>query len=333
MAVIALIFLAYTTPKESFQEAVRRIRWDWALLAVLLYFIAQTLLACRWVLLLRVQGVFISQFQAIRLTYMGLFYNNFMPGAVGGDLLKGWYITHHSEKHRRVEAAVTVFVDRIVGLIGMILVASVASLFVGSEMGVETEEGWRLQVRWLVWGILGVMVVVAVVFLSRHVRRGLMISKLLEKLPFKKLLRQIDEAIRLYRHHKRVMFIALLLTVVIQGLSIVAIWLLTQALYFEKVTFIQCLIIMPIIWVISAAIPVPGGIGIIENCVKYLFCLVINPAAPNEAIGQAVALALLIRLLICVCSLPGALVPILGGHLPKRSELAKELTQSIEHEA
>ena len=154
VAVIALIFLAYTTPKESFQEAVRRIRWDWALLAVLLYFIAQTLLACRWVLLLRVQGVFISQFQAIRLTYMGLFYNNFMPGAVGGDLLKGWYITHHSEKHRRVEAAVTVFVDRIVGLIGMILVASVASLFVGSEMGVETEGGWRLQVRWLVWGLL-----------------------------------------------------------------------------------------------------------------------------------------------------------------------------------
>jgi len=218
-------------------------------------------------------------------------------------------------------------VDRLVGLIGMILVAGIASLFVGPEMGMEIKDYGRLQIRWLVWGIFLMMVIVSIIFLSRHVRRVLMISHILQKLPFEKVLRQIDDAIRIYRHHQRVILISLLLTALIQGLSIVAIWLLTQSLHFEKVTFVQCLIIMPVIWVISAAIPVPGGIGIIENCVKYLFCLVINPDAPVQAVGQAVALALLIRIMICLCSLPGALVPIFGGHLPKRSDLARQISE------
>ncbi|MCK4629633.1 MAG: flippase-like domain-containing protein [Sedimentisphaerales bacterium] len=327
VAILALGFLVYSTPKETFRQTIRQVSWYCVLTAVLLYFVAQTLLASRWVLLLRVQGIYISQFQAIRLTYMGLFYNNFMPGAVGGDLLKGWYITHHSEKHLRVEAAVTVFVDRLIGLIGMILVAGIASLFISPELGPQMDSGQRLQIRWLVWLIFLAMVAGSTIFLSRHVRRVLMISHILQKLPFEKALRQIDDAIRIYRHHKQVVLISLLLTALIQGLSIVAIWLLTRSLHLEKVTFVQCLIIMPVIWVISAAIPVPGGIGIIENCVKYLFCLVINPDAPGRAIGQAVALALLIRIMICLCSLPGALVPIFGGHLPKRSELAKQISE------
>jgi glycosyltransferase 2 family protein len=327
VAILALGFLVYSTPKETFHQAIRQVSWYWVLAALVLYFTSQTLLASRWVLLLRVQGIYVSQFQAIRLTYMGLFYNNFMPGAVGGDLLKGWYVTRHSAKHLRVEAAVTVFVDRLVGLIGMIFVAGIASLFVGPELGLEIKNYGRLQIRWLIWGIFLMMVIVSVIFLSRHVRRVLMISYILQKLPFEKVLRQIDDAIRIYRHHQRVILISLIMTALIQGLSIVAVWLLTQSLHFDKVTFVQCLIIMPIIWVISAAIPVPGGIGIIENCVKYLFCLVINPDSPGQAVGQAVALALLIRIMICLCSLPGALVPIFGGHLPKRSELAKEIIE------
>ena len=150
VAILALGFLVYSTPKETFRQAIRQVSWYWVLAALVLYFTSQTLLASRWVLLLRVQGIYVSQFQAIRLTYMGLFYNNFMPGAVGGDLLKGWYVTRHSAEHLRVEAAVTVFVDRLVGLIGMILVAGIASLFVGPELGLEIKNYGRLQIRWLI---------------------------------------------------------------------------------------------------------------------------------------------------------------------------------------
>ena len=320
LAGAALGFLVWQTPKEEFKRALTDIDWGWSIAGVVLYLISQTVLASRWVLLLRVHRVHISLFQAIKLTYLGLFYNNLMPGAVGGDLLRAWYVTQHSERHLRLEAAVTVFVDRLVGLIGMVIVGALASLFLRVDEG----SGIR-QIRWLIWGIFGALVLVSVLFLSRHVRRGLMLSRLLEKLPFARQLQKVDQAIRIYRNHVGTMVMAVLLTAVIQGLSIVAIWMLTQALHLEKVEFLQCLIIMPIIWVISAAIPVPGGLGVIENLVTYLFCLVIDPAAPKSAAGSAAALALMIRLLICLCSLPGALVPIFGGHLPKAKKMQEEL--------
>lgn len=320
IALVALALFLASLRKVDFTETIKELGWGWLILAMMIYLIAQTILARRWVILLRVHGVMISFYQAAKLTYLGLYYNNMMPGSVGGDLLKGWYITHHSDKDQRLEAVVTVFVDRLVGLIGMILVAAVASLFVGPEFVYQ-----KFQIRWIAWGIFTAMVMVAIIFLSRRMRRFLLISHILERLPFAGRLKQIDDAIRIYRLHVRTMIIALILTAILQGSSIVSVWLLTQALGFDQVSFWQCLILMPIVWVISAAIPVPGGWGIMENCITYLFCLVINREQPGAAIGQAASLALLYRVMVCFCSLPGALVPLFGGHLPRQAEMEQEM--------
>ena len=326
VAALALSYLAYKTPRDTFQQAMEGIGWSWAVSAVVLYLVAQTLLASRWILLLRVHGVRITLFQAIKLTYLGLFYNNVMPGAVGGDLLKGWYITHHSEKDQRLEAAVTVFVDRLTGLVGMILVGALAGLTAGPEVTIPIRD-YPVQVRYLVWMIFLGLVVVSVIFLSRRVRQVLLLNHLLERLPAAKVLKKIDSAIRIYRRHIPTMFLALVLTGLIQGLSIVAVWMMTQALHLEQVEFLHCLTVMPIVWLISAAIPVPGGLGVMENLFVPFFVMAIDPtgAAAVEARGQAAALALLNRLMICACSLPGAFVPIFGGHLPKAQEMEEEL--------
>jgi len=334
VSLAALGFLALKTArqKQTFLDALSAIQWSWALGAVLIYFVAQTLLASRWVLLLRVHKVYVSLFQVVKLTYLGLFYNNMMPGSVGGDLLKGWYITHHSDKDHRLEAAVTVFVDRLVGLIGMVLVGALASLAVGPQLKLPLGPG-HIQVRLLIWFVLGMLVILSLIFFSRRVRHLLMLNKILDKIPFARMLRKIDDAIRIYRRHLDIMGWSLLLTAAIQGLSIVAIWMLTQSLHLEKVRFLHCLTVMPIVWLVSAAVPVPGGLGVMENLFIPFFVTAIDPAViPNTAhwkqvVALAAALALLNRLMICLCSLPGALVPIFGGHLPKTKDLESEFNQ------
>ena len=327
VALAALLLLAYRTPKHDFHQAIVQVDWFWAVIAVVLYAIAQTGLAPRWVLLLRAQGVNISIFQAVKLTYLGLFYNNMMPGAVGGDLLKGWYITHHSEKDRRLDAAVSVFVDRLVGLVGMIIVGAIASLFVGSDLKIPIA-GYLVPVRNLIWLVLVVLVIAAVIFFSRRVRKVLLLSHLLGRLPFAGFLHKIDSSIQTYRRHIGAMLAALLMTAAIQGMAIVAIWMLTQSLGLERVRFVQCLIIIPIVWLVSAAVPVPGGLGVIENLFIPFFSAAINPSDPTAAIGQAAALALLNRLMLAASSMPGALVPLFGGHLPRVSEMEAALKDS-----
>ena len=82
---------------------------------------------------------------------------------------------------------------------------------------------------------------------------------------------------------------------------------------------------------LSAAVPVPGGLGVTENLFRPFFSAAIlgasaaSAAQVDQAAGQAAALALLYRIMYCACSLPGGLVPVFGGHLPKAQEMQAEL--------
>ena len=344
VALAALGFFVYQTVSDkhafaAFASALRGMQLSWVIPAIALQLLAQALLAGRWLILLGAQGIDLGFFQAVKLTYLGLFYNNAMPGGVGGDLLKGWYVTRHSRPDMRTAAAVTVFVDRIIGLVGTILMAGIASLFVGSEMvytyGRSADQpGTQIQIRWLVWGVFAAMVFAAIIFLSRHVRRALLISHLLRKLPFADLLGRIDQSIRIYRRRLGKMALCMLMTGTLQGLTIVAFWMLVRSLGLANIRLVHCLTIMPMVWLIGAAIPVPGGLGIIENCVKFLFCLVVNPDDPVAAVGQATALAGLNRVvLLYICSLPGALVPLFGGHLPKTADIKQQMTEQPDQQS
>ena len=86
-----------------------------------IFFICQVMVGFRWWLLLRTQSIFIDFWDAVRLSFLGWFYNNFMPGSVGGDFLRAWYVTKHTDK--RFEAALSVFVDRIIGLLSALIIA------------------------------------------------------------------------------------------------------------------------------------------------------------------------------------------------------------------
>ncbi len=85
------------------------------------FVVSQAILASRWWLLLRTQGIRINIWAAIRLHFLGLFYNNAMPGSVGGDLIRAWYVTKHTEK--KFEAVLSIFVDRFVGLLSSLIMA------------------------------------------------------------------------------------------------------------------------------------------------------------------------------------------------------------------
>ena len=88
-------------------------------------------------------SVRISLFMAIKLTYLGQFFTNFMPSAVGGDLVRAWYVSRHT--HRRLQAALGVLVDRLMGLMSTFVLAITSYLLFMRGQGVfhvsRTEPG------------------------------------------------------------------------------------------------------------------------------------------------------------------------------------------------
>ena len=87
-----------------------------------IFVFCQVIVSFRWWLLLRVQSIFISFWAAVKLYFLGWFYNNFMPSSVGGDLVRAWYITKHTDK--RFEAVLSVFADRAIGLLSTLIIAA-----------------------------------------------------------------------------------------------------------------------------------------------------------------------------------------------------------------
>jgi glycosyltransferase 2 family protein len=285
-------------------------------LSVLTYAAGQAVNAVRWWLLLRAQRIRIEVWTAVRLFFLGLFYNNVMPGSVGGDLLKAWYVTKHT--HRRLEGALSVFVDRAIGLAGMAVMAVFTYLvFVWGRMpvaeGAEQAEapGWFSQHRSVV---LWVAVALAAGFAAilAHPAGRTRLAHAAARLRAKgvAVLARVKDAIVLYCSRPGTLLAALGLTFLSQSTVIVAFWLLGRNLGIEA-RLRYYFVIFPIAWVVGAVPISVAGLGIVEAGTVGLFTrLTGTPRA------LATVLALCQRFVWVLASLPGGLVHALGAHLP-----------------
>jgi len=118
-------WMAYTGKLNLRQVAAGFLHWQAISAMIVLLCIQPGITAWRWNLLLRAQEIRLPYRQAFGLTMMGLLFNVLIPGAVGGDLMKGYYITRAMEG-RRSSAATSILMDRVLGLLGLLLLAALA---------------------------------------------------------------------------------------------------------------------------------------------------------------------------------------------------------------
>jgi hypothetical protein len=81
----------------------------------------------RWQIILRVQNIHLSLWRATELFFIGHFFNSFMLGSTGGDVVKAYYAAQETH-HKKAEAVMTVILDRLVGLLGLFAVAAAMML-------------------------------------------------------------------------------------------------------------------------------------------------------------------------------------------------------------
>ncbi|NLF93725.1 MAG: flippase-like domain-containing protein [Oligosphaeraceae bacterium] len=131
LAVIVLaIWLIRVTLRSSDADILSDVRQaDWHLLglAALIYGTIQLLAVWRWQLLMDVQGMHLPLLLAFRLTMIGNFFSMFIPGSVSGDVLKIAY-AGRCFPGRKTGIALTVLLDRIIGLAAIFFAALLATV-------------------------------------------------------------------------------------------------------------------------------------------------------------------------------------------------------------
>ena len=263
--------------------------------------------AARFVLILRAQDIRMGIWEGVKLTYAGNFFNFVMFGTTGGDLFKAYYATQHTP--HKVEAVTAVFLDRVVGLIGIICLAAIAMTF--------RLDDWRVRQLFL-WtlGMLALVALAVAVFYLPGLRQRLRAAERLQWLPGVDKLRRIDQAVLRMREHPRIVLGGLACSAVLQAIAIVSFSLWGQAMG------------MPANWpshfayigvsLIVASIPVtPMGLGTMEAA------LILFLRGPFGTKNQIVFLALGIRLIQLGWALLGVLVPLTGAHRPSAERLAE----------
>ena len=279
--------------------------------------IGQILIGLRWWLLLRTQSIFIKFWTAVRLHFLGLFYNNFMPSSVGGDLIRAWYVTRHTD--RRFEAALSVFVDRAIGLLSTLTISCFFYIVFLRGRGLAKTSGSRggllksvAEYSWIfLWVVLGVAAVFCLFCLHRKGR--LMLAKIwLYILTLStRLSRNLKDSIVIYCRSPLVILAAFGLTVFLQIFIITGFWFLGVNLGIEAgVKYYY--VFFTLTWVLGAVPISIGGAVVVEFSLATLF--VKFAGVGQEAAG---ALALCQRAVWMLTSLPGAAIHLLGAHLPK----------------
>ncbi|HCX86704.1 MAG TPA: hypothetical protein DG761_01625, partial [Gammaproteobacteria bacterium] len=122
-------------------------------------------------------------------------FSNVVPGATGGDGVKAVYIVRRCSGDK-VRAVVSIVVDRILGVMSLLFVGSLASTLAMDRFPVFASSMWLTGLGVLVFCFL---------LISPALRRLLRFDALVAKLPDKagNIIRDLDAAILHYRGHLR----------------------------------------------------------------------------------------------------------------------------------
>ena len=280
------------------------------------FLISLLVVAVRWWFLLRLQDIHIPLWEAVRLTFLGQFFNTLLPSTVGGDLVKAYYVSKHTPKKGAV--LVSVVVDRVLGLTELTLLAAImlTVVLLGNLASLDDPNIRRSAIA---IAIVIALIVGAVLFLfSRRFRRLFHLQKIYSRLPMAHHIAAAGDAAILYRQRITGLVKAVCMTFGAHLMWVGALALLGFGLNL-KLPWFEYFLYIPLVYIIGSIPISPGSVGLIESL--YLAFFHAAGVSPSEIL----AFALLARLIPIFWGLPGIIVAVTGAKLPKAETLEAEL--------
>ncbi|MBU0491402.1 MAG: flippase-like domain-containing protein [Chloroflexi bacterium] len=267
-------------------------------LALLLYIGAMAANGLKWYVLLRAQGIQAALADVLVYTFVGFFFNNFLPANVGGDVAR--FATLARDTEQRAESALSVIMDRLVGLFTYITVAAVMG-------GVMVFVVGRTDLANLA-AMAGLLFLLAAlgfaVLLSRRLRR--LVERLfglpvLDRLA--PLYRRLSSAVQMYRDRPAVLVLAfgisfggLVLTNLVNLLVALALGIDLPLVYIFF--FNPLLAFAPLI------VPSLGGLGVTQG----FYDLFYNGLGHLITSDESLSISLTLQAIFYLSSLPGGML-------------------------
>jgi glycosyltransferase 2 family protein len=271
---IALLWWIFHDPSKRARmaEALKLAELWWFLPGLALFAVVLILQTHRWHLLLRAIGIRLQWMRTWKLVMIGMFFNLFLLGSTGGDVVKIFYAMREAGKEKAA-AFLSIVLDRIMGLLALAFVSVVVVIWKWDILMSTADAKWLLAtIALILGGSLGVIAAAVVVAALR------LENRLPERLPLRRGI--VDLAIAT-RHYVK----APLTLVAVFGISVAAHLLMFSTFYFSalafkaRLSFADICSVMPIVNTITAMPISLQGVGWRETLFERLLALYGTPEA------------------------------------------------------
>src|SRR5881392_344833 len=200
----AVLYWVYHDPARRAQmaEALRNARYQWVVVAILSYVLVEIAAAFRWYVLLKVQKIRLSFPRVAGLFLIGMFYNQFLPGGTGGDIIKS-YLLLKETSDKKAGALLAVVFDRLIGLVALV---AITVTLVSLRFDILSKSPETRRLLWILMFLLGSSITA---LLTSFIISGFNLFHWLpHKFPGREKLIEVAAAYHLYARHWIATFLA-----------------------------------------------------------------------------------------------------------------------------
>jgi uncharacterized protein (TIRG00374 family) len=288
----------------------------WLLVAAIGIFpVTFILTSVRWHRLLRGVGVVLPLRRVFVLNMVGNFYNTFMPGSTGGDVLKAIYAARQTSN--RAAAVMSVIIDRILGLLTLVILGGLMAgyQYLSSPHSSDPSVLACRNVALASFAILACTALGVTALGWPSLRKSIGLDWLLRHLPAQSFLDKILEVMRCYRSKPTLIAWSILVTFPVHLAVIVSAWLSGSA-FGLPISPGYYFVVVPVVVLVGAIPLAPQGAGVMELFATMLL------ARQGANVSHAIALTLSIRVVQILWNLSGAIFVLRGGfHAPSQKEI------------
>ncbi len=290
-----VVFLAYRIDApDEFIQVLASASLPLLILAILLFVGSVFVSVARWKVILENFNIYPRFLPLVRINFIGHFFNLFLPTGIGGDFFRAYYLGK-KEQRGMSTTLMTTFLERNAGLCALLFIGTLAAAIRGIQV-----RGLSLFYLLLLMATLYSLANLALFHSWTHQK----INFLLKRWRWEKIEARVElvyRGLHSLRENRKAIILALFLSLLIQFLSVVIVWVVGRAIDIQA-PFSILLVFIPIVN-LSTMIPVTiNGIGLRES----LYYLLFREVGVSGEI--AVALSLLNLAVYIVGSLPGGIL-------------------------
>lgn len=292
--VVSVVLLFFLLRNAGIAEAWTLVAMSDLLLigvAVLLVIAAVAVSAYKWQWLLVAQGVRVPLSRLFSSYLVGLFFNNFLPTNIGGDVVRIADVARYSG--RAAEAAASVVGERLLAALALGITASAGLLLSYQLSG---------QFTGLVIAVLAISTIIVVLFASPPAQRTLgRWIKLPNVFSLRQRLSRFAAAMALSLRNPWIVLWVIILSLVFHATVVLFTYYTFLALG-APVPLVYCFLFVPIISAIQMLPISVSGFGVREGAYVYFFGWV------GLSATQAVTASLMFWALVALVSLAGGII-------------------------